>query len=1036
MSNERLSTPDDLDKFIQSAIIKSVSSKRNVKYLNRTFLESELKKYWSSTPFEEFTTILGNIILNSQFIPENLREFFQKLKAISVNSAEGDVYLGNLMHLEKLIIIKTNKYSKDPRISWNAKHEFVVGTLLNSFRNEIPNFMYTYTTLSCNATMNPQKGSTLGLCEKSENSKPVNHTILEYVEGKIFESVILNLSLEEIGKIMLSIFCALDSVNSKIGFCHNDLHLKNIIIREEIRPVSLKYTLSNGRKVIVNTKYVPVIIDYGFSRCVFNGVTYTKPGAEDMDDGESFIQNTPYLDIHKLFGHSLAKFRMSSNYNRVLQKFFLDFFNSIKSKMDPRDYEKISYCIQMDARAVLPNEVKVYPSDHQNYPTLYSANGGVRTLEGFVDSLRMAYSYPYFKNVEHITYMDAISNLLKFEDKMPISSFPPIDKKAFYSMLYSEKRQACNGENSPTLDKYGLQRSMFDCAKYFFDGVLSVAEFPKGLTVYHGSTILTQSNSEFPIGKNFYQGPKITDEVDYYNLRENKDNQKIDEILKRIQKIDLSHYGDISIAKVYSSQGGCGKKCIQAYRLKKDAVFLNLTNPETLQRIFRTFPTEHKFLFLLYHGFKLTLDPRIFNNVQPNEIFNFRNTSRISQVLEMIKTSPSNHPIFTYLGKYFEGWEENIIDSNDDSFQSLSIYGISDHYDPIRRFKTKSQLDVITMRDPNYIVPKLILKYCEENGYAGYCRQPSRKGARERFGEIVLGVGVKEYLERNYSDPNDWQHNDDRYLFGEIGKLIRDMKNYKTTNIDFHAGNLLEHSIWASLYAQEQFRTGEYPVVALSREIANTPEILEKETFKADIRKVIIASSFLHDIGKGGDFVFRFYDKPDHPQNGIKPEYVTKDTGEIKLANILTEMGISPKFFNTAIFLIRWHWDIGELFKAYDKSQRLPPQAIDKMYARFLSFVSDKPRHTHKILFLALYIVWSSDLMASQPFIATNKFEELKNKNNREEDVSKFYLNAFLEDFPYITNLPKVQAGSDKYAIFNVKSRSVDFINDMLQKFN
>ena len=39
----------------------------------------------------------------------------------------------------------------------------------------------------------------------------------------------------------------------------------------------------------------------------------------------------------------------------------------------------------------------------------------------------------------------------------------------------------------------------------------------------------------------------------------------------------------------------------------------------------------------------------------------------------------------------------------------------------------------------------------------------------------------------------------------EFRDLIKDFEKYKTTNTDFHAGDLIEHSTWAAFYVNDLF---------------------------------------------------------------------------------------------------------------------------------------------------------------------------------------------------------------------------------------
>jgi len=82
--------------------------------------------------------------------------------------------------------------------------------------------------------------------------------------------------------------------------------------------------------------------------------------------------------------------------------------------------------------------------------------------------------------------------------------------------------------------------------------------------------------------------------------------------------------------------------------------------------------------------------------------------------------------------------------------------------------------------------------------------------------------------------------------------LITDMQEYKTTNAEFHAGDLYEHSMWVEQIIAEWFDE-------------KSPWCQGLEKYK----NVLALAGFLHGIGKAGDRIFIFNDKPDHAQVGF-----------------------------------------------------------------------------------------------------------------------------------------------------------------------
>lgn len=185
----------------------------------------------------------------------------------------------------------------------------------------------------------------------------------------------------------------------------------------------------------------------------------------------------------------------------------------------------------------------------------------------------------------------------------------------------------------------------------------------------------------------------------------------------------------------------------------------------------------------------------------------------------------------------------------------------------------------------------------------------------------------------------------------EVDKLFDDLSKYKTTNINFHAGDVYEHSIWSALYINHMFATN--------------------DKFIRDInikwRKTLIVSCLLHDIGKGGDRVYSFYDKPNHPEiagyyfeTGIYPSDV-----RIDLRKVVRELG-EIENYDLIKFLVRYHWMIGGVLKdTYDESVK----AWNIYYQFNLDCHESKiPFKNRAEVFRLLYAVWVSDILASQKY--------------------------------------------------------------------
>ena len=979
---------------------------RNYSVLNRTALRTELSKYWCSSVYYEMTNILRTLVLGNQVIPQ-LMSTITDLQAISVNSVEGNVFIGGVQHIDKLVVVKYNKPSSANMTG--VKHEFVIGTLLNTLRSRTPNFLYTYLTLACPSNPEPSKGDKVNLCESGPGKVVAQHLLIEYIEGKTLFATLGTLSVVELAKIFLCVFCSLAIANDAFHFCHGDLHGGNIMIRMEPRPVTLKYILPNGRTVIVNTKYVPVIIDYGFSRATHNNTEIVRPDYRDVvivrSEPDAIIEEHPYLDFYKLFGFILLALR-NGNYTNSHREFFMGWLESLRLFMTQVDYQRLYYLgTLLDHEFVEPGIPNILRRDNAKYPEI-PENLLATDLTHFKMSIQQTYSYPLFIETRHLTYLDILNYLLRFADTNRVSELRCTPELELIERLYPSTRLPCNGENSPGFDKDGNVRTLFDCAKYFYDGMYNVLEFQQGTIVYHGSSSMAYKNVEFPLGN------------DYYETRDEEKGESA-ELLQRYKKIDLSFYGDLSIARDKSKGEGpngflCGDKCTYSYIAKKNMTFLDLSNPQTLLKLVNTFGEREAFLFTLYHG--ETYNYISLNNqsiqITP-EAIGYINVALLSYTLP---DDPSKQHFREFAREAVKRWKEKFTDVQRLPSRENNLLV---KYHPLIRFRVDG-VNRSSMNFPNYILPKIIMEYCEKNGYAGYAYIPIGKMNGEVIpGEIVLGAKVKTYLQRNYDDPYDWQYNDDKYIFGSIGKLLNDMKEYKTT--DNNAGDLLEHSVWTALFVQWMYKVGHPSVQGIQN--------------NSQFRKIVIAAAFLHDIGKAGDHVFIYQDKTDYAEKGANyirnNSYLIKDGSVINMHEVIQEMGISLTNLTTLVFLIRWQWDIGNIIRETQRRGNSTTQSIaENIYRKYVQMCIETNINSWKTemkahLFMALYILWSANIMASQPFIGKASLKQLTARVTRNSNLAGLYFNEYLEEFPYIANLPKIHRGSNKYTEFGIQDVNV-----------
>lgn len=183
-----------------------------------------------------------------------------------------------------------------------------------------------------------------------------------------------------------------------------------------------------------------------------------------------------------------------------------------------------------------------------------------------------------------------------------------------------------------------------------------------------------------------------------------------------------------------------------------------------------------------------------------------------------------------------------------------------------------------------------------------------------------------------------------------LTELLDDFRKYKTTNSDFHSGNVYEHSVWSAMYTNWMMETN-HP---------NTKDV-EKSW-----KKILVFAALLHDIGKCGDENLVFFDKPNHPEIGgyyfDRGYYITVEGKHLDLRRILEEAGLSNAY-KIISFIVKSHWLIGGVMN----KPNIDPWYL---YAEFNKFCIKNGYAYENIqcLFEIVYIVWTADLMATQRF--------------------------------------------------------------------
>ena len=236
------------------------------------------------------------------------------------------VAFGNIGRTKNAVVIKklSNKAEKS--------NELVISYALNSLRNEIPNFMYTFGHVICGKKS--QWDDKIIMCNKLLDilaGRSYGKGIYVFYENAYgdytMKRFVMMAKSIDILLVIIQVFAALHMAHKHCDFTHYDLHWDNIIVREYKEEKVLRYIINYG-EIYIRTKYVAIIIDYGLSHAVVNN---THVGIHwGREFGIMHDKSFPYHDIRKFIMNG-----MLSRVRRLSYVFAeLDKFLNISNKID------------------------------------------------------------------------------------------------------------------------------------------------------------------------------------------------------------------------------------------------------------------------------------------------------------------------------------------------------------------------------------------------------------------------------------------------------------------------------------------------------------------------------------------------------------------------------------------------------------------------------------------------------------------------------------------------------------------------------
>jgi len=231
-------------KYITKSAI-SIQSQTEIEYIKKSHSEHIIP--YTSQSISGFT--------RSHAILEGVRLYFnktdRKIDNISQSpifkSTNTEIYNGEIAGL-KVAIKNFNEIRKDECI-----HEIYIGlNVINHLNRIVPNFAHMY-----------------GF-NKTEDS-----VITEHIEGITFHEYLndtTNFIFNDYISIMLQIALTLQVAQNEYSFVHWDLMPWNIVLKRVDTPQMVEYPVSNTMVIKIYTKIIPIILDYGKSHAVIDGI--------------------------------------------------------------------------------------------------------------------------------------------------------------------------------------------------------------------------------------------------------------------------------------------------------------------------------------------------------------------------------------------------------------------------------------------------------------------------------------------------------------------------------------------------------------------------------------------------------------------------------------------------------------------------------------------------------------------------------------------------------------------------------------------
>lgn len=229
---------------------------------------------------------------------ERIRNWFPIIKQIGDESVEGFALRTSFTPDTNLFVMKAPRNPKNDELV----HEALIGFYaMNKLRHVLPNYMYVYGYVKCSPPAFDRR-EVVTWC--SSTSPAVSYLITENIRDSVPIGEFLTDPSTTAPDVMAVFYESINALNLayKIyGYTHFDLHYNNVLVRKYSTLVAVPFFgVSNTVVGYVVSRYVPYIIDYGYSRITVGGIGFGKIGLESV--GIEGARAFPMYDVYKIIG--------------------------------------------------------------------------------------------------------------------------------------------------------------------------------------------------------------------------------------------------------------------------------------------------------------------------------------------------------------------------------------------------------------------------------------------------------------------------------------------------------------------------------------------------------------------------------------------------------------------------------------------------------------------------------------------------------------------------------------------------------------